>query len=152
MTVYKRSKKHNLSAAFAEKGNDSKYIFLNFLIFYYYPRHLETFIKALPEIRDNYNENQTSPGMYSFGDNEMGHIEISMYKLSDQSFYPSEKVTTDEYGFSLDAMEAGRLMAHYYIRFKTMISICQAPRHCSMPDIIMIIAKAEEFSSIRLRR
>eukprot|EP00210_Caulerpa_lentillifera_P006131 g5858.t1 len=61
-------------------------------------------------------------------------------------------VKCDAYGVGLDALECGKLMAHYYIRMKTMIKICQAPGHASIPDLIHIISNAEEMETIRLRR
>lgn len=43
-------------------------------------------------------------------------------------------------------------MAHHYIRFATMIGICGAPSHCSIPDLLMIMGLAQEFASFPLRR
>lgn len=58
----------------------------------------------------------------------------------------------DANGVGLEALECGKLMAHYYIRMKTMIKICQAPLHSSIPDLMHIISNAEEMDTIRLRR
>ncbi|GMH32639.1 hypothetical protein BSKO_00473 [Bryopsis sp. KO-2023] len=63
-----------------------------------------------------------------------------------------KQVKYDEYGFSLEPQEAGNVMARYYIRFQTMINMTEAPSHASVPDLIMMMASAEEFSNISLRR
>lgn len=52
----------------------------------------------------------------------------------------------------LTATEPGRLMAHFYIRLKTMIAIIQVPGHASISDLLMVIAKSSECSHIKLRR
>ena len=33
----------------------------------------------------------------------------------------------------------GELMAHYYIKFKTMVGLITAPTHPSLPDLIMLL-------------
>ena len=33
----------------------------------------------------------------------------------------------------------GELMAHYYIKFKTMVGLITAPTHASLPDLIMLL-------------
>ncbi|KAK9810502.1 hypothetical protein WJX72_011853 [[Myrmecia] bisecta] len=61
-------------------------------------------------------------------------------------------VQTDECGFVLDSQVPGRLMAHHYIRLPTMINIVNVPDHASMPDLLDLIARSDEFSGIKLRR
>lgn len=62
------------------------------------------------------------------------------------------QVHTDEYGFALDALVPGQLMAQHYIRFKTMMAICATPSPAGLPDLLMLIARSAEFNSIKLRR
>ena len=62
------------------------------------------------------------------------------------------QVQTDEYGFALDPLVPGQLMAQHYIRFKTMMAICATPSPAGLPDLLMRIARSAEFSSIKLRR
>lgn len=63
-----------------------------------------------------------------------------------------KQVHTDEYGFALDPLVPGQLMAQHYIRFKTMTAICALPSPAGLPDLLMCIAHSAEFSSIKLRR
>lgn len=63
-----------------------------------------------------------------------------------------EQVQSDDYGFALDPLVPGQLMAQHYIRFKTMMAICAAPSPAGLPDLLMRIAHSAEFSSIKLRR
>ena len=62
------------------------------------------------------------------------------------------QVETDEYGFSLEPLVPGQLMAHHYINFKTMKAICTTPGAAGLPALLMAIAGSEELSGIRLRR
>ena len=43
-------------------------------------------------------------------------------------------------------------MARHYIRFKTMIAICDTASPANLPDLLMTIARSAEFSGINLRR
>ncbi|DBB06327.1 TPA: Sec63 [Trebouxia sp. C0004] len=61
-------------------------------------------------------------------------------------------VHTDEYGFALEPMVPGQLMARHYIRFKTMVAMCNTPSPAGLPELLMTIACSAEFSSIKLRR
>ncbi|KAA6419380.1 MAG: putative ATP-dependent DNA helicase HFM1-like [Trebouxia sp. A1-2] len=61
-------------------------------------------------------------------------------------------VQTDEYGFVLEPMVPGQLMARHYIRFKTMVAMCNTPSPAGLPELLMTIACSAEFSSIKLRR
>ena len=62
------------------------------------------------------------------------------------------QVQTDEYGFALAPLVPGQLMAQHYIRFKTMVAICNIPSPAGLPDLLMSIARSADFSSIKLRR
>lgn len=62
------------------------------------------------------------------------------------------QVQTDEYGFVLEPMVPGQLMARHYIRFKTMVAMCNTPSPAGLPELLMTIACSAEFSSIKLRR
>ncbi|KAL0055867.1 hypothetical protein WJX82_005206 [Trebouxia sp. C0006] len=61
-------------------------------------------------------------------------------------------VQTDEYGFVLEPMVPGQLMARHYIRFKTMVDMCKTPSPAGLPELLMTIAGSAEFSGIKLRR
>ena len=53
----------------------------------------------------------------------------------------------------LPLAEAGRLMARHFVRLPTMATITALPReHASMGALIGVLARAEEFSNIMLRR
>ena len=75
---------------------------------------------------------------------EPEHILMSQYRPA--------QVQSDEYGFALDPLVPGQLMAQHYIRFKTMTAICATPSPAGLPDLLMRIARSAEFSSIKLRR
>ncbi len=62
------------------------------------------------------------------------------------------QVQTDEYGFVLEPMVPGQLMARHYIRFKTMVDMCKTPSPAGLPELLMTIAGSAEFSGIKLRR
>ena len=62
------------------------------------------------------------------------------------------QVETDEYGFALEPLLPGQLMAHHYINFKTMKDICMISGHAGLPDLLMAIARSQELSGIKLRR
>ena len=62
------------------------------------------------------------------------------------------QVQTDEYGFVLEPMVPGRLMARHYIRFKTMVDMCNIPSPAGLQELLMTIASSAEFSGIKLRR
>ncbi|KAK9806413.1 hypothetical protein WJX73_003409 [Symbiochloris irregularis] len=61
-------------------------------------------------------------------------------------------VEMDDQAFSFTSTEPGRLMAHHYIRLKTMIAITALDSHASMPDLLMLIARSTECSSIKIKR
>ena len=44
-----------------------------------------------------------------------------------------------EEGGIVTAKVPGELMAHYYIKFKTMVALITAPSHASLPDLIMLL-------------
>ncbi len=44
-----------------------------------------------------------------------------------------------EEGGTLTAKVQGELMAHHYIKFKTMIALITAPSHASLPDLVMLL-------------
>ncbi|KAG2449576.1 hypothetical protein HYH02_005109 [Chlamydomonas schloesseri] len=52
----------------------------------------------------------------------------------------------------LAALEPGRIMAHCYLRLGTMSAITQVGSHAGMMALLRVIAVAEEFAHIRLRR
>ena len=62
------------------------------------------------------------------------------------------QVQTDEYGFALEPLVPGQLMARHYIRFKTMVAMCNTPSPAGLPQLLMTIARSAEFSGIKLRR
>ena len=68
------------------------------------------------------------------------------------NFCDSHQVETDEYGFALEPLVPGQLMAHHYIHFKTMKAICTSPSNAGLPDLLMAIAGSDELSGIKLRR
>lgn len=39
----------------------------------------------------------------------------------------------------------GELMAHYYVKFKTMVGLITAPTHASLPDLIMLLGALGRF-------
>lgn len=61
-------------------------------------------------------------------------------------------VDTDEDGFTLRPTEAGRLMAHHCVCLQTMALVLACPPHSDMRELLRVVAKAEELSSIRLRK
>lgn len=61
-------------------------------------------------------------------------------------------VQSDEDGFSLQAMEPGVIMAENYVKLQTMIDIMQCPSGGKIADILWILARCHELSSIKLRR
>ena len=62
------------------------------------------------------------------------------------------QVQTDEYGFALEPLIPGQLMARHYIRFKTMVAMCTTPSPAGLPELLMTIAQSAECSGIKLRR
>ena len=44
-----------------------------------------------------------------------------------------------EEGGIVTAKVPGELMAHYYIKFRTMVALITAPSHASLPDLIMLL-------------
>jgi hypothetical protein len=61
-------------------------------------------------------------------------------------------VATDEDSFGLTPLEPGKLMASHCIRLGTMINICAAPDRIGMEFLLGLLAKAQEFEHIRMRR
>ncbi len=59
---------------------------------------------------------------------------------------------TDEDSFGLRALEPGKLMASHYIRLGTMANITAAPARIGMEFLLGLVAKAQEFEHVRLRR
>ncbi|KAK9831896.1 hypothetical protein WJX81_006765 [Elliptochloris bilobata] len=53
---------------------------------------------------------------------------------------------------TITARVPGQLMAHYYIKLRTMIGLITAPTHASLPDLIMLLARSQEFANVILRR
>ncbi|KAL3813807.1 hypothetical protein ACJIZ3_015075 [Penstemon smallii] len=76
--------------------------------------------------------------------------EICVQKVNELSEY--QLVWTDEDGFLLKPLEAGKLMTKYYLKFDTMKNIIQAPANCSVEESLHILCRAEEISWIQLRR
>lgn len=62
------------------------------------------------------------------------------------------QVETDEYGYALAPLVPGQLMAHHYIHFTTMKSICTTSGQAGLPDLLMAVARSEELAGIKLRR
>ena len=62
------------------------------------------------------------------------------------------QVELEQDAFGLTFTEPGRLMAHHYIRLKTMAAIMGMPSHAAMPDLLNVVARSAECSSIKLRR
>ncbi len=60
--------------------------------------------------------------------------------------------TTDEDGFGLQPLEAGKLMAQYSIRLGTMAAIVAQGPFSSQARLLELLSKAEEFKEIGLRR
>ena len=60
-------------------------------------------------------------------------------------------VEADPHG-KIASLEAGKLMARYYMNFKTMKSIVELPEHASLPDLLSCICRSQEVKNIRLRR
>eukprot|EP00850_Spirogloea_muscicola_P003151 SM000012S25413 [mRNA] locus=s12:910080:915978:- [translate_table: standard] len=58
----------------------------------------------------------------------------------------------DDYGYTMQPLEPGKLMARYYLKFATMKLIVGAPKDSSIEDLLQVLAAAEELSWIRLRR
>jgi hypothetical protein len=65
---------------------------------------------------------------------------------------PSVQVGTDEDSFELRSLEPGKLMASPYIRLDTMANVCCAPERIGMEFLLGLLAKAQEFEYVRLRR
>ncbi|GBF89417.1 ATP-dependent DNA helicase-like protein [Raphidocelis subcapitata] len=62
-------------------------------------------------------------------------------------------MATDDEGFELTATEGGRLMARHFVRLGTMVTVVTLPRpQASMEALIGVLARAEEFGAIMLRR
>jgi hypothetical protein len=62
-------------------------------------------------------------------------------------------MSTDDEGFALQPTEAGRLMTRHFVRLRTMVKIVSLQRsQSSMAALIGVLARAEEFSNIMLRR
>ena len=74
-------------------------------------------------------------------------------RITDEASHgPILQVTLDQDAFGIEPTEPGRLMAHNYIRLRSMIAIMQVPSHASIPDLLMVIASSSECSHIKLRR
>ena len=102
---------------------------------------------------------------YMLCESSTNRIISSKVSLGTMSFYSVEscrstinnctvciQVETDEYGFALEPLVPGQLMAHHYINFKTMKDICMISGRAGLPDLLMAIARSEELSGIKLRR
>ncbi|KAL4421686.1 hypothetical protein ABPG77_010630 [Micractinium sp. CCAP 211/92] len=61
-------------------------------------------------------------------------------------------VRLQEDGFGLEPLQPGQVMSERYIRMKTMVSLCNAPKGAAIPDLIAILAGSAELSNIKLRR
>eukprot|EP00887_Chlorella_sp_A99_P002756 scaffold6.g2756.t1 len=72
-------------------------------------------------------------------------------------------VRTDDDGFMLAPLLPGQallntpvpclqIMVESYIRMRTMVHICSAPQGATLPDLIAVLAKSAELSTIKLRR
>lgn len=44
----------------------------------------------------------------------------------------------------------GELMAHYYVKFRTMVGLIAAPTHASLPDLVMLLGAQCSLSSCQM--
>jgi ATP-dependent DNA helicase HFM1/MER3 len=61
-------------------------------------------------------------------------------------------VRTDDEGYSLEALQPGAIMAEHYVKLSTMIELCKCPIGGGVPQLLWVIARSSELSSIKLRR
>jgi ATP-dependent DNA helicase HFM1/MER3 len=61
-------------------------------------------------------------------------------------------VRTDDEGYSLEPLEPGVIMAEHYVKLATMVDLCQCPVGGGVPQLLWVIARSSELSSIKLRR
>jgi hypothetical protein len=62
-------------------------------------------------------------------------------------------ISTDDEAFALQPTEAGKLMTRHFVRLPTMVKIVSLQRsQASMGALIGVLARAQEFSHIMLRR
>ena len=61
-------------------------------------------------------------------------------------------VRTDEEGYSLEPLQPGVIMAEHYVKLPTMIALCACPIGGGIPQLLHVIARSSELSSIKLRR
>ena len=55
-----------------------------------------------------------------------------------------------EQGDAIAPKVPGELMAHYYVKFKTMVGLITAPTHASLPDLIMLLGAPCTLSSCQM--
>ncbi|KAG7669274.1 putative DExH-box ATP-dependent RNA helicase DExH17 [Nannochloris sp. 'desiccata'] len=61
-------------------------------------------------------------------------------------------VRTDDEGYSLEPLEPGVIMAEHYVKLSTMVELCNCPVGGGVPQLLWVIARSNELSSIKLRR
>eukprot|EP00899_Mesostigma_viride_P027853 jgi/Mesvir1/8252/Mv12524-RA.2 len=61
-------------------------------------------------------------------------------------------LSIDEYGYSLAPKDPGKIMAKFYVSFKSMKAFEKAPMNAGVDDIIRVFATVDELSSLQLRR
>jgi ATP-dependent DNA helicase HFM1/MER3 len=61
-------------------------------------------------------------------------------------------VRVDDDGFGLAPLPAGEQLTRYYVRFSTLRAAQAEPRHAALPDVLLLLVSAEEFSWVKLRR
>ena len=61
-------------------------------------------------------------------------------------------IRIDEDGFGLSPLPAGEQLTRFYVRFATLRAAQAAPRHAALPDVLLLLASAEEFAWVKLRR
>ena len=58
----------------------------------------------------------------------------------------------DDEGYSIEPLQPGVIMAEQYVKLPTMIDLCKCPVGGGVPQLLWVIARSSELSSIKLRR
>ncbi len=61
-------------------------------------------------------------------------------------------VRTDDEGYSLEPLEPGVIMAEHYVKLSTMVDLCKCPVGGGVSELLWVISRSSELSSIKLRR
>ena len=100
-----------------------------------------------------------NPSFYGLRSKEIGDDRLLDRKLQEtlllkiiQELTKYGMIQADSDGFGLLPQDPGKLMANFYLRFRTMQHVTLMPPRASIPDLLMIVCLSEEFSGIRLRR